>query len=314
MPVPYTNLLLNYLVTILVFKSLIRDGFNPDVIHAHEFTAGIPAVILGHMYKKPVVITEHFTGFTLHTLNRLEILMARFAMKRAQKILPVSDDLKNHIQSYGIKSDFKVVPNVVNTNLFCVEPCKITNDPKRLLTVALLNPKKGIPYLLQAIHKLRGKRQDFILDIIGDGPNRKDYEALSIKDGINDIVKFHGIKNKKEISQLMKIANIFVLPSLTENLPCVLIEAMASGLPIIATNVGGVPELISEDIGQLVSPKNPDALAEAIDYMLDHYKDYNPRSIARNAQDKYSYGVVGSQLDTIYQQVINNYKKVNRSL
>ena len=286
------------------FRKLMHEEWKPDIIHAHVFSAGVPAVILGRIYKIPVVITEHWSAFPRHLLGKFNILIARFAMNRAKIILPVSKDLGNSIKSYGIKNIFEVVPNVVNAKIFYPSLQKNVNKVKKILFVALLSPIKGVPYLLQTIAQLRQKRQDFVLDIVGDGPNREEYEKLSNKLGLEKIVKFHGLKTKLEIAEFMRNSNFFVLPSLWENLPCVLIEAMASGLPIIASNVGGIIEITNKDIGVLIPSKDIKALTNAIDYMLDNYQNYSSAKISQYAKERFSYEVVGRKLSKIYREVV----------
>jgi len=304
-PIPKTTYFIYLWSIFSVFRKLLKEGWRPNIIHAHVYSAGVPGIILGRIYKIPVIITEHYTGFPRHSLNRLDILKAKFAMNRASIVLPVSDDLRKHIQSYGIHNRFQVVPNVVNTGFFHPNPNINKRKTKRILLVALLDPKKGVPYLLQALAKLREKRKDFVLDIVGDGPNRKEYEELMRELGLAEIVEFHGLKSKEEVAEHMRQCDFFVLPSLWENLPCVLIEAMASGLPIVASRVGGIPEIINKQVGILTLPKDVDSLTTALDYMLDHYQDYSPEKISQYAKDNFSYEAVGRKLDRIYREVIH---------
>ena len=303
---------LDYLIQLSLifyyFLKLIRKNDKPDIIHAHGYLLGVPAVILGKIYKIPVIITEHWFGFPLRMLNFFARARARFAMNRAKIILPVSKNLEESIKSYGIKNRFKVVPNTVNAEIFYPSFQKEKEEigQRRILIVAGLVPIKGIPYLLKALSQLRQKRQDFVLDIVGDGLKRKEYEELAKKSGLNQIVKFYGFRPKEEVAEFMRRSDFFVLSSLWENLPCVLIEAMASGLPVIATNVGGIPEIVNKEEGILVPPKNIDALAEAIDYMLDHYQNYSPEKISQYAKDKFGYKAVGTLLNTIYKNVCDS--------
>jgi len=305
-PIPKTSYFI-YLWSIFgAFRRLLKNGLKPDIIHAHVYFAGVPAVILGKIYKIPVVITEHFTGFPLHTLNKLDIFIAKFTMNKAKLILPVSDNLRKHIQSYGIRNKFKIVPNVVNTELFHPVSNTYRRATKRMLLVALLTPKKGVPYLLQALSKLKKKREDFTLDIVGDGPYRSEYEQQTQKLGITDRVQFHGLKPKKEeVAESMRRCDFFVLPSVFETFGVVLIEALASGKPVIATSIGGPSEIINEDTGLLVPPKNVDALAKAVDYMLDHYQEYSAEKISQYAKEKFSYEAVGRKLNNLYRHLIN---------
>lgn len=299
--IPKTSYLL-YLWSIgQALKKLLNENWKPDIIHAHIYSAGVPAIILGRIYKIPVVITEHFSAFPLRKLRRFEIAKARFALNRADLLLPVSRNLEEAIRSYKIDNRFKIIPNVVNTNIFYPKENRLPNKTKNILLVALLTPVKGINYLLNAIAELKKNRQDFILDIVGDGPYRKKYENFARKNKIEKLIKFHGAKTKKEISEIMRLSDFFVLPSLWENLPCVLIEAIASGLPIIASNVGGIPEIITKEIGILVPSKDSSSLANAINFMLDNYTNYPKDKISKVAKDKFSYEAVGSKLNKIYE-------------
>ena len=92
------------------------------------------------------------------------------------------------------------------------------------------------------------QRDDLCLDILGDGPRKEEYMKLSAELGLSDRVFFHGYQSKNVVANYMRQAQLFVLPSLWENLPCVLIEAIASGLPILSTQAGGIPEIVDEEI------------------------------------------------------------------
>ncbi len=102
LPIPKTSYFLYLWSIFKTFRKLISKGWRPDIIHAHVYSAGVPAVILGKIYKIPVVITEHWSGFPRHILRMFDILRARFAMNRAKIILPVSNDLEEAIKSYDI--------------------------------------------------------------------------------------------------------------------------------------------------------------------------------------------------------------------
>jgi len=301
-PIPRTSYFIYLWAMFRTFARLLKEGFRPDVIHAHVYSAGVPAVLLGMRYGIPVVVTEHFTGFPRGLIRGLERLKAKFAFERAALVLPVNEDLKKHIEALGIRARFQVVPNVVDTSLFSPpsEHRAKRDDKKRLLTVALLTPKKGIPYLLGALAQLREKRDDFVLDIVGDGPNRAEYEELTRKLGLQDIVCFHGLKTKQEVAEFMKQCDIFVLPSLFETFGVVLIEALACGKPVIASKIGGPDEIVTDEVGRLVPPGDSEALARTLDYMLDHYKRYDPEAIASYVRTRYTYETVGRELTRIY--------------
>jgi glycosyltransferase involved in cell wall biosynthesis len=298
-----------YLYSIFVsFHRLVKTEGKPDIVHAHTLSAVLPGVILGKIYKIPVVVTEHWSGFPRRAMRFSEKMIAKFVMNKARLILPVSKDLAKTIKSYGIKSKIEIIPNVVNTALFHPQfnkrnHSKNNNKIKKILLVASLTPIKGIPYLFKALAKLKEKRQDFVLNIVGDGPLRKEYERLADGLALAHIVKFHGLKTRVELAEIMRNCDFFVLPSLWETFGCVLIEAMASGLPLIATDVGGVSEIISERVGILVTPKDIKSLATNINHMLDHYQNYSSEALFEIAKNNYSYETVGKNLNKIYRQI-----------
>lgn len=304
-----SSLLYSYYLGIFAgFRRLVLEGWKPDVIHAHVFTAGVPAVILGKIYNIPVVINERWSGFPLGELTLFNRIRARFAMNRAELILPTSDYLGKHIEAYGIKNKFRVVPNVINPEIFhpLTSPNRREEDePKKLLSVTRLVPVKGVPYLLEALRKIKDKRDDFTLDIVGYGVNRGEYEDLAKKLGLGGVVTFHGLKLKAEVAKFMQRCDFFVQPSLQETFGVVYIEAMACGKPVIATSVGGPRETVNDDTGILVSPKDTEALKEAIEYMLDNYQNYSPEKIAQYANERFSYETVGSMLNAVYRSTLN---------
>jgi glycosyltransferase involved in cell wall biosynthesis len=292
--------ILCYWSILLAFWKLYRNGWKPDIIHAHVYTSGVPAILIGKIYKIPVIITEHFSGILVHTLNRLERMKLRFAMNNANAILPVSQMLGDALKDfYGIKTKTIVVPNTVNVKRFClVDNRDKQRNKTKILTVCDLIPLKGINYLLEALSQIRESRRGFFLDIVGDGPQRVEYEMLVNQKGLNDFVKFHGMQLRVE--DFMKECDFFVSPSLYETFGVVIIEAMACGKPVIATNLGGQKEIISKETGILIPPQNVEALKKAIDYMLDHHGNYSEERIRNRIICNYSYAAVGALLDEIY--------------
>jgi len=306
-PIPKTSDFIHLCSVFAAFKKLLKQRWRPDIIHAHVYSAGVLAILLGKRYKIPVVISEHWSGFIRRTLKKIHILKARFAMNKANIILPVSNHLQDAIKSYGIKNKFKVIPNPINTTTFRPPSRPKVDGKKNILFVGAIVPIKGIVVLLRALAQLKEKRQDFVLDIVGDGPNRKEYEDLSKESGLEHLVKFYGFKTKEEVADFMKNCDFLVQPSLYETFGITYCEAMACGKPVVASQLPSLQEKITEDRGVLVPPKDADALADAIDYMLDHHKDYSPRKIRGYVKDEFSHEVVAKQLNEIYRQILQSH-------
>lgn len=305
-PVPKTSLLVAAGAMLGAVRALQSKGFCPDIVHANVYNSAVVALLAAKHWHVPLVLTEHWTGFPRRLLKLPDVLMARVAFRAASVAIPVSRDLEMAIRQYGIGGRFRVIPNVVDVGLFRPGDGLVADRPVRhLLFVGLLDPshKKGIPVLLQALSELRSKRRDWHLDIVGDGPARQDYEQMAVRLGIGDKVTFHGLQPKVEVARFMREADLFVLPSLWENLPCVLVEAMASGLPIVSTTAGGIPEIVDEESAILVPPGDAVALARALDQMLSSLNSYDRQAIARKAR-RFSPEVVGAAIDAVYREVL----------
>jgi glycosyltransferase involved in cell wall biosynthesis len=288
-------------------RRLAASGFMPDLIHAHVFSAGFLAVLLARGSGIPVIVSENSTAFPRGEVRGWQRTMARYAFGHADLVCPSSEDLGRHIAALGVSTPLRAVPNVVDTTLFSPPSQPPARDPDaraRMLLVALLDPKKGIEHLLRALALLRRDRDDFTLDVVGDGPLRGELAALARSLGLEAQVSFLGLRDKREVAELMRGADFFVLPSLWENLPNVVIEAMATGLPVVATRVGGVPEMIDERTGRLVAPGDPDALAEALNAMLDSFAGYDRDRIAGAARERYGREAVGRIWDEVYADVL----------
>jgi glycosyltransferase involved in cell wall biosynthesis len=312
-PVPQTSFMFFGLWSLLqAFRYIVRQGYLPDIIHVHVYAFGALAIFLKKLYAIPVVITEHSSSILQKNLNLRQKFLAQFAFQRADAVLPVSQSLRQAVENYGVNKYCQVVPNVVDTQLFkpdqLIPPKEKT---KQVLFVGRLDScqKKGILYLLRALAQLRQKRNDWQLDIVGDGAARPKYEQMAEDLGIYRKVAFHGHKFKDDVAQFMRQCDFFVLPSLTETFSVVLIEALSCGKPVITTYSGGPEEFVTKDVGLLVEPGDTLALMQAIDHMLDHYTEYSPEQLANYVRQRFSYEIVGRILDNVYRDTYARNKR-----
>ncbi len=285
------------------WRAVRASGFEPDVIHAHFFLAGVPAVLLGRR-RIPVLVTEQWSIFLPSDpaqLSRTLRRVASFAYRHANRVLPASDALRRGIEAEGIEAAFTVVPNVVDTGLFAGDGSRRNG---RLLAVGLLYEAKGYEFLLEAIALLARQGRDVWLDVVGDGPGREPYERLAAELGVDDRVLFHGLLPKQEVARMMREAELFVLTSRYDNNPCVVIEAMASGLPIVATAVGGIPEMVDERSGRLARAQDPESIAAEIAAAIDGIDGYDREAIADAARRRYGRDTVGNVLAALYADAV----------
>jgi glycosyltransferase involved in cell wall biosynthesis len=296
-----------YLLGILTaLARLRREGRAADLLHAHVHRAAWTAMIVRSVTRLPVVVSEHSSEFASSGISPGALRRARISLPRADLVCPVSEYLRAQIEAHGIEANFRVVPNAVDTDLFSARrPPAAATHPARMIAVAALQPMKGVQHLLEALGRLAPQRSDFVLDVVGDGPCRAEYEELARRAGLAERVVFHGLQPKPIVASLMQSADFLVLPSLGETFSVVVAEAMACGLPVLATRVGGVPELVDERTGVLVEPGSAEALRAGIDHMLDHHGEYPRELIRERATSRYSLDAIGDTWTAVYRSVLS---------
>jgi glycosyltransferase involved in cell wall biosynthesis len=278
-------------------RRLRREGFVPDVVHAHVYSAGLA---VAKRAGAPLVVSEHYTGFQRGLITGADRLTAEAAFRGADLVAPVSEELAARLRPLAGRTPMRVVPNPVDTDVFRPPEGPRPEGPPRLLCVAWLDPKKGHRFLLEALAALG--RDDATLDLVGGGELRPELEAEAARLGLSGRVRFLGPLPKEGVAELMRRADLFVLPSIDENLPVVLAEAMASGLPAVATRVGGVEEVLDPDAGVLVPPRDPEALARAIRESLERRRPH-PAAPAARARERFGYEALGRTWDEIYAEL-----------
>jgi len=295
-------------------RALVAEGFRPDVIHAHIYEAGIPSVVAGRVLGIPVLITEHYSAFPRNLLPWKELLKARVAFSLAERVLPVSNSLRAGIEARGLRARFQVIPNAINETFFNVisRSSRPTRGPVRLLTVGQLKPVKGIPILLGALARVDRQRTDWCLDVVGDGQERAAYLRLAEELGIGEKVTFTPYLRPQELAARMRQAHVFVLASSYETFSVATAEALASGLPVVATQSGGPAEFVVPGVGVLVPPGDADALSRALIEMLDRYRHYDPIALSAYARTRFSPEVVGKAMHDVYAECVHATRAADR--
>jgi glycosyltransferase involved in cell wall biosynthesis len=285
-----------------VLARLRLSGWAPDLIHAHEYEAGRTALMLGRLSRAPVVVSEHYSGFALGGISRRDLARAASVFRRAAVVSPVSRDLERRLRQLEPAAHFETVPNVVDTRIFHPADGRTPgHDGRRLRLVAVgsLVEVKGHRYLLEAL-ALVARDRDVELHLVGDGPLKEELSSLARSLGLGDRVAFLGALRPDDVAAELQEADIFVLPSLWENLPCALVEAKACGLPSVATHVGDVPEVVDGDEGVIVACGSADALAGGIVKVASRLDRYDRQTIAARAAAAYGFAPVGRRWSQVY--------------
>ena len=252
-----------------------------DLLHLHLWNPASARYALLAASKIPVVITEHDP----FPMGKFKTAMRNKLVSRAKRIIIASEGASKIVerQAGSFGPPLSVIPNGIDVEEwkkaavvesradFRRKHFSASPQEKVILCVAELNSRKGQKYLIDAFKLLAEEMPNLKLVFVGDGPARKQYEKRAAKYLLNERILFLG--HQKEVAKLMSAADVFVLPSVREAFGLVLLEAAAAGVPVIATRVGGIPEIIEDfKTGLLVPSENAEALVEALRKLFQNPK------------------------------------------
>ena len=284
-------------------KYIQKNFFEPDLVHLHvALPLGRVALFWKRHHHLPYILTEHWTIYQPQNAGMMTPKIRQRIQEiaeNAEVILPVSYDLQVNMMRLGITRPFRHIPNVVDTNLFHPIP-KEPHEVKHILHVSTLRDEaKNISGILRVIKQLAETRHDFVLDVIHDF-DKPEFVQYVKNNHLEERVVFHGKKEGAELASFYANADFFLLFSNFENLPCVLIESFASGLPVITTDVGGIGEIMDESRGILLHAGDEATLLQSVNWMLDHCQEYDSQKIQEYAEAHFSMQVIGEQLLRVY--------------
>jgi len=263
----------------------------PDVIHAQSGRwAGAAAARLSAYYDVPFVLTEHFSGFHRDAFSWWRRPIVREGFRNANKITAVSSSLKHSLTQQGLAdpSDVGVYPNLAPCSVFSLPPSgRPPQPPFRYVTIARLTPQKNVSSLLQAFARQRGTGDRLELVIVGDGPERDVLKDEAKQLGIASCVTFRGRLNRKRTRAALWNAHALVLPSRYETFGVVLLEAMATGLPVVTTARGGPEDIVTTDTGLLMPGGKTDELAAGLETVRQAWSSFEPDTIRSYVRDTY---------------------------
>jgi L-malate glycosyltransferase len=284
-----------------VARQLRREGTPVDLLHAHIHRMGWVAVLAGTALRRPVVITENSSEWPRRLMSPGRLRRAKFALEHAALVCPVNLRLQQAIESYGVRARFRIVPNTVDASVF--RPGPGVDDGERLINVARHVEVKGLDVLLRAFATVAAMTPEATLELVGDGPLTPSLRELAAELNIAERVEFSGPARPPQIAERLRSSDVFVLSSHSENMPLAVIEALCCGLPVAATDVGGVLEAVGQDDGALAPSGDPTALADAIRTVLARLDTYDHADIARRAAARWSFEAVGGVWDQIYRSL-----------
>ncbi|MBO7459383.1 MAG: glycosyltransferase [Bacteroidales bacterium] len=277
---------------------------KPDIIHVHVLTRlGLIAWWHKIMHGTPYIITEHWSrylpGNDFSGVFRKKL--TKTIVKHASAVTTVTEILAKAMQDHGLQNkNYVIVPNVVDINAFKPQPHH--NEVPKIVHVSCFeNKSKNITGLIDALQILEERNINFQFVFIGDG-----VDFAMIKDYVKKLkhqesIRFTGVLEGQDYIDELSSNDFLVLSSNYETQGVVLLEAFACGMPVVSTNVGGIPEIVNESNGILVPPQDPEKLADAMETMLQTYQNYDANALREGVIKKFSNEFVGKLLNSIYQ-------------
>ena len=308
----------------LVRLFLYVKNLSPDLIHTQLEHSDI----LGNIFAKVLGIPSVSTLHTLEVAKNIRFAHLRLRLKWfilkyfCDTIVTVSEKTREHHLRFGKLPESKTITiyngiqlsRFQNHNSTQIEETKrnlgLSSNCHVITTVAVLREPKGIQFMIKAMPEILRHEPNLTYLIVGDGVYDSQLKNLVVDLGLQKQVIFTGYRS--DIPDILKVSDLFVLPSLGDALPTVLIEALAAEIPIIATIVGGIPEIINDgENGLLVSPADPEMLAEACLKILRDV-EFSQRlryKGAETAKNRFDIKIQVEKLETIYNDLINQYDK-----
>ena len=312
-PVPHIN----------SFKPFYKCVSQSELIHVHghPYLSSLYAAKLAKLSGKPVVLTQHntFIAYAGWLWDHVEWLndatVGKQVLRSADRIITVSNATKRYVLNLGADpTRLSVLHNGVDVDRF--KPDKPLRDEKRrklgihtsatvVLTVRRLVYKNGIDTLIESAKTALQHDPNMIFLAVGTGPDKDAIQSRIKQLGITDRFRLAGFVSDAELPSFYNAADLFVLPSKSgEGLPLVSLEAMACGLPVIATDVGGIREIVPEACGKFVPPDQPDTMAHVILELSQANLQPLKKKLRAMVEEKFSWEKNVEQLTQIYEQLI----------
>lgn len=291
----------------------IRRDFPFDVIHAHfAYPDGVAAARLAQRYGVPLIITEHASWRPWMDNHPRVRRQALEAFEQCTFLIAVSRALRDSIaQVAGDSPKLRVVPNVVDHVTFCPAQESPAWSERQLLFIGQMRHVKGVDVLLRSLRLLVEWGRPVQLAIVGESfyagwqRDQDEFRRLVKELDLNERVQFLGGMEPAEVARHIRQSALVVLPSRRESFGVVLAEALACGTPVVSTRCGGPEDFVTGEVGILVPPEDPEALAKGIEQVLANRRSYDPAHLRTYAVQRFGAQAVGSQLSNLYREALS---------
>lgn len=288
----------------LLLDELIKNNVSIKAIQLNViFPAAIALPVFTAHYKVPYTIVEHWSGYLPEDDNYKSGIVkdrTKIAVKGASKIYYVSEKQKQAMLGHGLRGTYELLYNVVNTHLFKENKSTKSQRPLLLHVSSLVEREKNISGTLRVIQKLQKANYDFDFLIVGGNAETVSFYKNEAKKLELSATTFVGEKTPAEVAAYMQQAHALLLFSNYEGMPVVVLEALASGLPVFASKVGQLPNMITNDLGRLVDVGDENALENNLKEFLDGKIKFSSEKMIAFISKNASQEIVGKKLAEFY--------------
>jgi glycosyltransferase involved in cell wall biosynthesis len=300
--------------TARLYKRYEKEFGKPDLILTHSVTwAGFAASLINKLYGIPYVVVEHRSFFVWSTEKARNMVKPYYlpffeeAYRNCSSLVLVSGSLLTGLKELmpWIEEKIQTIPNMIREDMFQLPSVSRNHEPFIFLWAGRLEHVKGVDLLIEAAQILKERGKDnFFIRLAGKGSLQNDLEKQASEAGVSDVINFLGRISREEMQKEMQMAACFVLPTRYEAFGAVLIEAMATGLPVIATRSGGPDTIVNSDNGILIDTENAEQLAIAMEDMMLRINELSEQKIREQTMDRYGQNSVMKQYNKLFLQLL----------
>lgn len=287
-----------------LYEKAVKSFGKPDIIHAHFYSIAAIASILKRKFKIPLVVTEHSSKLNRNILeiSGLDVKLARKAYQNADRVVAVSNALARNLKN-NLNVDAVVIHNIVDVSRF--QYVKRTQKSGfTFISIGNLIELKGFDLLVEAFAEAFKDDKSVKLNIVGAGPEKEKLQHIVNQYDLNNNIVLLDEVGRDKLKVLYPESDAFVLASKSETFGVVFIEAMATGLPVIATDCGGPSDFVNEQNGYLIPVNDKKSLVDALMKMRNNAYDFNSLEISEMCVRKFSPENIGNALTNLYQTII----------
>jgi glycosyltransferase involved in cell wall biosynthesis len=253
--------------------SVVRR-ISPDIVHAQSIPMGLCALLIKRFLKKPYIVYSRGESYMSWAFRAT---ISKLVLKNADAVIALTSDMKRDLSEI-YTGHISVIPNGIELDKFTGLSrqesrvrLKISGENRVILFVGRLRPQKNVACLINAMKIIVEHNPKTKLLIIGDGQEEEELKGLTKKLNLGEYIEFVGKVPHEKIPVYMSVADVFILPSLFEGLPNVILEAMAAGLPVVVTRVSGLWEIVIDGVnGFLVEPGVPEQISDKALLLLEN--------------------------------------------